>query len=308
MKLSKEVKIGAYFVVTLIALVWGINFLKGKDIFNKVNKFYAVYDNIEGLQTTAQVYIKGLKVGTVSKIRLDQGSEKFKVELQIKSNYSIPENSVAYLYSSDIMGNKAIKIKIGDSPVILNDNAVIPSDKENDMFSLLMDDLPSIKDNLHQTIKDVDSTFKNINKLFSDENVNNLSKGISSLENTMRNISQLSTALNNSKSSLVSSLENIDSITSNLKNNSDKINHIIDNFAELSDSLKTIKLAQVVDELKTIVEKVNSGTGGVGKLIYDESIYDNLANSLNSLNTLLSDIKENPKRYVHVSVFGKKSK
>jgi phospholipid/cholesterol/gamma-HCH transport system substrate-binding protein len=308
MRLSKEIRIGVYFAVTLIALVWGINFLKGKDIFNKVNIFYAVFDNIEGLQTTAQVYIKGLKVGTVSRIRLDQESEKFKVELQIKSNYSIPENSVAYLYSSDIMGNKAIKIKIGDSNISLQDKAVIPSDKEDDMFSLLMDDLPSIKDNLHKTIKDVDSTFKNINRLFSDENINNLSKGISHLEHTLQNISQLSATLNNSKASFVASLVNVDSITSNLRNNSKNINHIIDNFVELSDSLKTIKLTQVVDDLKIIVDKINSGTGGVGKLIYDESVYDNLTNSLNSLNTLLLDIKENPKRYVNISVFGKKSK
>jgi phospholipid/cholesterol/gamma-HCH transport system substrate-binding protein len=285
-----------------------MNFLKGKDIFNKVNKFYAVYDDIEGLQTTAQVYIKGMKVGTVSRIKLDQKNEKFKVELQIKSNYSIPENSVAYLYSSDIMGNKAVKIKIGDSPASLHDNALIQSDREDDMFSLFMDDLPSIKDNLNKTIKDVDSTFKNINRLFSDENINNLSNGISHFEHTMQNISQLSTSLNKSRSSLVSSLENIDSITSNLKNNGKKINHIIDNFAELSDSLKTIKLVQLVDDLKTVVDKVNSGTGSAGKLIYDESMYDNLANSLNSLNTLLSDIKENPKRYINISVFGRKSK
>ncbi|MDR1338467.1 MAG: MlaD family protein [Prevotellaceae bacterium] len=308
MRLSKEIKIGAYFAVTLIALVWGMNFLKGKDIFNKVNRFYAVYDDIEGLQTTAQVYIKGMKVGTVSRIRLDQENKKFKVELQIKSNYSIPENSVAYLYSSDIMGNKAIKIKIGDSPASLHDNAPIMSDKEDDMFSLFMDDLPSIKDNLNRTIRDADSTFKNINRLFSDENISSLSKGISHLEHTMQNISQLSAALNKSRSSLVSSLENIDSITSNLKDKGGKINHIIDNFAELSDSLKTIKLTQLVDELKTVVDKVNSGTGSAGKLIYDESIYDNLANSLNSLNALLSDIKENPKRYINISVFGKKSK
>jgi phospholipid/cholesterol/gamma-HCH transport system substrate-binding protein len=308
MKLSKEIKIGAYFAVTLAALIWGINFLKGKDIFNKVNKFYAVYDEIEGLQTTAQVYIKGLKVGTVSRIRLDQENEKFKVELQIKSNYSIPENSVAYLYSSDIMGNKAIKIKIGDSPVSLHDNAVIHSGKEDDMFSLLMEDLPSIKDNLNRTIKDVDSTFKNINRLFSDENVDNLSKGIAYLEHTMRNVSQLSETLNRSRHSFVSSLENIDSITSNLKNNSGKINRIIDNFGELSDSLKTVKITQVVNELNAVVDKINSGTGSAGKLIYDESIYDNLTKSLDSLNALLSDIKENPKRYINISVFGKKSK
>jgi phospholipid/cholesterol/gamma-HCH transport system substrate-binding protein len=288
--------------------VWGINFLKGRDIFNKVQTLYAVYDDIEGLQTTAQVLIKGLKVGTVSKIRLDQKVEKFNVELQIRSKYSIPDNSVAYLYSSDIMGNKAIKIKLGDSHEMLSEHSIIKTGTEEDAFSLLMDDLPSIKNNLNQTIKDVDSAFRSINKLFSDENIDNLSKGFSHLEHTMQNISQLSATLNKSKQNIVASLENIDSITSSLRNNSANINHIIDNFVELSDSLKTIRFAETFDELKTIINKINSGTGNAGKLIYDESIYDNLTNTLNSLDALLSDIKENPKRYVNISIFGKKSK
>ncbi|MDR2287506.1 MAG: MlaD family protein [Prevotellaceae bacterium] len=308
MRLSKEVKIGIYFAVTLGALVWGINFLKGKDIFNKVQKLYAIYDDIEGLQTTAQVSIKGLKVGTVSKIRLDQETEKFKVELQIKSNYSVPNNSVAYLYSSDIMGNKAIKIKIGDSHEMLTENSIIKTGMEEDAFSLLMDDLPSIKNNLNKTIKDVDSTFQSINRLFSDENIENLSKGIAHLSNTMQNVSQLSAALNKNKANIVSSLENVDSITSNLRNNSANINRIINNLTELSDSLKVIRFAEVVDELKTVINKINSGTGNAGKLIYDESMYNNIVNSLDSLNDLLSDIKENPKRYINISVFGKKSK
>jgi phospholipid/cholesterol/gamma-HCH transport system substrate-binding protein len=308
MRLSREIKIGIYFTITLTALVWGINFLKGKDIFNKIHKIYALYDDIEGLQTSAQVSIKGLKIGNVNKIFLDQKTNKFKVELQIKSSYSIPINSEACLYSSDIMGNKAIKIKLGDSGEMLTENSIIKSGTEADAFSLLMDDLPSIKNNLNKTIKDVDSTFQNINKLFSEENIENLSKGIAYLSHTMQNVSQLSAALNKSKQNIVSSLEYIDSITSNLQNNSMKINHIIDNFSDLSDSLKTIRFAEVVDELKTIIDKVNSGTGSVGKLIYDESLYNNLVNSLNSFNDLLSDIKENPKRYINISVFGKKSK
>jgi phospholipid/cholesterol/gamma-HCH transport system substrate-binding protein len=306
--LSKEVKIGIYVTAIIVALIWGINFLKGKDIFDKIHTVYAFYDDIEGLQTTAQVSIKGLKVGTVSKIQLDQETEKFKIELQIKSSYTIPDNSVAYLYSSDIMGNKAIKITTGDSPTMLPENATIKTGKEADAFSLFMDDLPSIKNNLIITIKDVDSTFKNINRLFSNENIDNLSKSISHLEQTMQNISQLLTTLNQSKKNIVASLENIDSITSNLRNNTANINRIINNVSELSDSLKTVRIAEAVDELKAAIDKINSGTGSVGKLIYDESIYDNLAGSLNSLNELLSDIKANPKRYINISVFGKKSK
>jgi phospholipid/cholesterol/gamma-HCH transport system substrate-binding protein len=282
--------------------------LKGKDIFNNVYNINAVYDNIEGLQTSAQVSIKGLKVGIVNKIFLDQKSEKFQVVLQIKSNYTIPENSVAYLYSSDIMGNKAIKIKPGNSSVMLADNGIIKTGMEEDVFALFMEDLPSIKNNLNKTIQNVDSTVQNINRLFSNENIENLSKGIFHLQQTAQNISQLSTTLNNSKYSIVSSLENIDSITSNLRNNSTTINHIINNFSALSDSLRTIQIAEVVDSLKVLVAKINSGTGSAGKLIYDETMYNNLTNSLNSLNSLLTDIKENPKRYVNISVFGKKSK
>jgi phospholipid/cholesterol/gamma-HCH transport system substrate-binding protein len=191
---------------------------------------------------------------------------------------------------------------------MLTDNSIIKTGKEEDAFSLLMDDLPSIKNNLNKTIKDVDSTFQSINKLFSDENIDNLSKGIAHLASTMQNVSQLSAALNKSKHSISSSLENIDSITSNLRNNSANINHIINNFTELSDSLKVIRFAEVVDELKTVIDKINSGTGNAGKLIYDESMYNSITNSLNSLNDLLSDIKENPKRYINISVFGKKSK
>jgi phospholipid/cholesterol/gamma-HCH transport system substrate-binding protein len=168
--------------------------------------------------------------------------------------------------------------------------------------------LPSIKDNLNKTIKDVDSTFTNINKLLSGDNIDNISKSISHLNSTMSNLSQISSVLNRSKSSLIASLENIDSITSNLKNNGANINHIIKNFSDLSDSLKTIKLAALVDEFKVIADKINSGTGNAGKLIYDETFYDKMSNTLNSLNDLLTDIKEHPKRYINISVFGKKDK
>ncbi|MDR1895829.1 MAG: MlaD family protein [Prevotellaceae bacterium] len=311
MKISKEIKIGIYFSIMLVALVWGINFLKGMDIFGKVNKLYAIYENVEGLQTTSNVSIKGMKVGSVSKIKLDQNNKKFIVELQINSGYNIPSNSVAYIYSSDIMGSKAIKIKIGSSEKMLNDGDKISSAMENDMFSLLMDDLPSIKDSLKRTLKEVDITFKGINKLLSDENIENLSKSIASLEHTMRNLSSLSSALNSSKSSLISSFENIDSITSNLKDNGANINNIIGNFSALSDSLKTFQLAQItqtVEELKTVLNKINSGTGSAGKLIYNDSVYNNLSNSLNNLDALLYDIKEHPKRYINISIFGGKSK
>ncbi|MDR2466239.1 MAG: MlaD family protein [Prevotellaceae bacterium] len=306
MKISKEVKIGLYFIVTLVALIWGINYLRGLDIFNKVNKFYATYENVEGLQKTSPVFIKGMKVGTVSKIILER-NEKFVVELKIKSDYEIPDNSTAYIYSSDIMGSKAIKIKTGDSQSFLADGDKITSGREVDMFSLFMDDLPSIKDSLKLTIGAVELTFNKINSILSDENIKHISEGLSSLEKTLGNFARLSQTLDRSKSTLVSALENIYVLTSNLKDNGDEITTIIKNFAELSDSLKNIRLSQTTDKLNALIDKINSGTGTVGKLLYSDSVHNTLAGSLHSLDSLLTDIRKRPKRYVNISVFGRKS-
>ena len=306
MKVSKGAKIGLYFIVTLGALLWGINYLSGLDIFNKVNKFYATYENVEGLQKTSPVFIKGMKVGTVSKIILER-NEKFVVEIKIKSNYQIPDNSTAYIYSSDIMGSKAIKIKTGDSQSLLADGDKITSGREVDMFTLLMDDLPSIKDSLKLTIGEVELTFKKINNLLSDENINRISEGVASLEKTLGNFARFSQTLDRSKSTIVSALDNINLVTANLKDNGDDITGIIKNLAELSDTLKNIRISQTVDKLNALADKVISGTGTAGKLIYNDSLYNTLSGSLNSLDSLLTDIRKRPKRYVNISVFGRKS-
>lgn len=295
-----------YFIVTLGALLWGINYLSGLDIFNKVNKFYATYENVEGLQKTSPVFIKGMKVGTVSKIILER-NEKFVVEIKIKSNYQIPDNSTAYIYSSDIMGSKAIKIKTGDSQSLLADGDKITSGREVDMFTLLMDDLPSIKDSLKLTIGEVELTFKKINNLLSDENINRISEGVASLEKTLGNFARFSQTLDRSKSTIVSALDNINLVTANLKDNGDDITGIIKNLAELSDTLKNIRISQTVDKLNALADKVISGTGTAGKLIYNDSLYNTLSGSLNSLDSLLTDIRKRPKRYVNISVFGRKS-
>ena len=306
MKVSKGAKIGLYFIVTLGALLWGINYLSGLDIFNKVNKFYATYENVEGLQKTSPVFIKGMKVGTVSKIILER-NEKFVVEIKIKSNYQIPDNSTAYIYSSDIMGSKAIKIKTGDSQSLLADGDKITSGREVDMFTLLMDDLPSIKDSLKLTIGEVELTFKKINNLLSDENINRISEGVASLEKTLGNFARFSQTLDRSKSTIVSALDNINLFTANLKDNGDDITGIIKNLSELSDTLKNIRISQTVDKLNALADKVISGTGTAGKLIYNDSLYNTLSGSLNSLDSLLTDIRKRPKRYVNISVFGRKS-
>ena len=309
MKITRELKIGIYFAVVVASLVWGVSFLKGLDLFNKTDKYYAIYENVEGLQSSSSVYIKGLKVGTVSRIefRLEEG-EKFVVELKIRSNYQIPANSTAFIYSSDIMGSKAIKIKLGDSPEYLKSGDQVASGHEGDMFSMFMDDLPSIKDSLKITLQELDVAFKNINRLFSDENINNITSGLSALEKTLQNVAQISSALNGSKSSITASLKNIEAISENIKQNANNINNILQNLSDVSDSLKSVNMTQIAAQLESIVAKVDSGVGTAGKIVNSDVLYESMSKAVGSLDSLLTDIKKYPKRYVNISIFGKKQK
>ena len=308
MKIPKELKIGVYFLVMLIALVWGVNFLKGRDIFGKVNNLYAVFDEVEGLQTTSQVMIKGMKVGTVNRIKLDQKSEKFIVELSVKSGYKIPDNSTAVLFSNDIMGNKAIKITMGDSDGFLKDKDFIKTTVEPDMISALTDDLPKIKDSLMVTVSEMNHIFAQINKLLNDTTIDNIATGMKHLSRTLNNFERLSITLNRNSDKIISTLSNLDSFSANLKDNSDNISKMIANFTDFSDSLKNIRLSDAVDEVNALLARLNSGQGTAGKFIYDDSLYLNLSGSLEKLDLLLNDIRANPKRYVNISVFGGKNK
>ena len=308
MKIKREIKIGFYFAVTILALVWGVNFLKGRDIFGKNNSFYAIYDNVEGLQTSSQVFVKGMKVGVVRAIKLNQDTEKFIVELQVKSNYNIPQNSVARMYSADIMGNKAIRIVLGDAESLLKDKEQIATAFDVDMISAFTDDLPVIKDRINKVLLDADSVLWNVNKLLNEKNLNNLSIAIERFAGVMGNLENLSGSLNKSRSNITNTLANLETITSDFSKNGEKISRLLSNVADLSDSLKRTEIASTVNELKSALNKLNEGDGTMSRLMNDDALYKNLVKSLDDLDLLINDFKNNPKRYINISVFGGKSK
>ncbi|MDR1054746.1 MAG: MlaD family protein [Prevotellaceae bacterium] len=303
-KISKELKIGIYFIVTIIALYWGINFLKGKDIFGKVNTFYAIYDNVEGLQATSNIFVKGLKVGTVESITFLEETQKFTVKMRIQSKYNIPKNSVAHLYSADIMGNKAIKIEVSNDSIYLPDKSKIVSAIDSDLTTTIVKEIMPLKNKAEHLVDELNKTFISINNVLDTNAVANLNKSIAYLSSTLQNFEKLSKSLANDNDKISGILANVESITSNLKDNNAKINNIFHNFSTLSDSLANIKLANTINDLQNIIAQINSGNGTLGKLVRNDSLYVNLVNSLNSVDLLLKDLRKNPKRYVNLSIFG----
>ncbi|MDR0661479.1 MAG: MlaD family protein [Prevotellaceae bacterium] len=311
MKIKKELKIGIYLVITVAVLYWGLNFLRGKDIFGKNQKFYAVFENVQGLQQTSNVLIRGLKVGMIEKIVLNEEENNFIVTLRIDSKYNIPVGTRAVIYSVDLLGSKAIKLEFGNSDKLHIDGDTLAAGIEGDLTTVL-DGLVPIKDKLNVTLDQVNTLLSSFNKVLNDKSTENLNKGIENFSNITESLNSIAKALDESieeeKGTISKLLGNVEEFTDNLKGNNDKINTIISNLVEVSDGLSGANFGDLADNLNDIIRKLKEGEGSLGKALTNDSLYINLVNTTNSLNTLLKDLKENPGRYVQISVFGRKNK
>ncbi len=296
--MKKEVKIGIYAVVILLCAWAGIRFLSGLDVFGRTRNYTAHYEQINGLQDAAAVVINGVKVGQVTGVALDIEKGGVDVTLSVNKAYNIPTDSKAMMFSAGLMGGKSIEIKMGEAKEFLKSGDAIETGVTLDMFDTLANELGDIKervatllDNLNQTIEGVDSLV--------DNNSKNLTKTVASLNAIMADLK---------KSNIIG---NIDGFCATLNQNGEKLEGIITDINSLTKALNEQqsgeKLAQAINEVNALLAKVNSGSGSIGNLVSDEKLYKELAQASQNLSLLLADLKENPKRYINVTVFGKKT-
>ena len=296
--MRKEVKIGIYAVVILLCAWAGIRFLSGLDVFGRSRTYIAHYEQVNGLQDAAAVVISGVKVGQVTGVEINLEEGGVDVNLSIDKKFNIPTDSRAMMFSAGLMGGKSIEIKLGEAKEYLVSGDVIQTGVTLDMFDTLASELGDIKvkvadllDNLNQTIEGVDSLV--------DNNSKNLTKTIASLNAVMADLK---------KSNIIG---NIDGFCATLNQNGAKLDSIISDINSVTKSLSEQnsgeKLAQAINEVNALLAKVNSGNGSIGNLVSDEKLYKELAQASQNLSLLLADLKENPKRYINVTVFGTKS-
>jgi phospholipid/cholesterol/gamma-HCH transport system substrate-binding protein len=305
-KISNEVKIGATVLVVLLCFIWLFSFLRGKDIFSNKAHYYVVYDKVAGLTESSPVEINGYKVGVVQTIRFsDPESGRLLVKLSVDKGFRLPENTVAEITTATLIAGMKIQFVFGEGPGTYSSGDTIPGRLAISLITKLEDELVPLKDKAESVIVKLDSAIGSLNKIMNPKFRSDLGSGIASLSNTVRGIE---------KADLGASLENLRKLTGMLAENSDKIRNTFDNLESLSDTLAAADLYSSVGNLKSSLEKItelmdnlNSGTGTAGKLLTNDSLYVNLNNSLSSLNALLLDLKANPKKYVHFSMFGKKN-
>ncbi len=311
MKFSKEARVGLLVTVAMAALIWGINFLKGQDFFTASNKYYAVYENVDGLVKSNPVMMSGFRIGIINHIDfLPDKSGRLLVTLLVNNDVFVSKDATANIFSSDLLGAKSIRIDLGNSTKPAEDGDTLIPVLETSLTSRLGKQVGPVKDKVESLVVSLDSVTQMLHQLFDVNTKNNLRGSIMHLNSSMNSLDNMLTS-DDGKLKLIFS--NLESISKNLKNNNEAISHIINNLSNITDTLAKVQFASVINnaaaalqEFNIVMSKINKGEGSLGLLINDQKLYSNLDSSAKNLDELLKDMKANPKRYVHFSVFGKK--
>jgi phospholipid/cholesterol/gamma-HCH transport system substrate-binding protein len=308
MKISTEVKLGIIITAAIAVTIWGINFLKGRNILKPANEYFAFYDDVGGLDINAKIYMNGFRIGQVNDIFFDEnGKGELTVVLGINKPFEIPDKSVAEVFSADLMGTKAIRIIKSESNQMHESGDTLLTGFAPGLDQQIQNQIIPLKDKTENLIETVDSLLQDLDYIFDDRAKNSLHESILNLESTTDHLDKMLT----DEGKLNKMIQNIESITSNIQNNNDKIANALSNLSSISDSIAGSELRSAIsranatlDQAHQILQKINNGEGNLGLLVNNDSLYYNLEALTGEMDRLVKDLQENPKKYIHVSVFG----
>ncbi|HJZ39360.1 MAG TPA: MlaD family protein [Bacteroidales bacterium] len=309
MKITREFKIGIVAVIAIVLTIWGINFLKGINVLKPTDKYYAVYNNVKGLIESAVVYLNGYKVGNVTGIAFDRNNmNKIVVQISLHQKLKLPRNTALVIRSASLIsGTKDLDLVPGNEPGFHESGDTLVSLLQVE----LTDYIDPIRHQVESLVTSMDTLMVSLNGLMDEKTRANMQGAIANLNGALGSL-RLSLQ---STGSLSESMDNLASFTGNLEKNNERISAILENFGAISDTLKQADLKALINNAdvtfaKTaeLFDQINKGNGTAGQLITNDSLYNNLNSALASLDSLLTDLREHPKRYVHLSVFGKKDK
>lgn len=319
MNISNETKVGALTAIAIALLILGFNFLKGKTLFKTGNFIYAKYTDTKGIMVSNGVFINGYQVGSVYDIEnADANLSAIVVAIKLKDNYNIPSNSVASIKENPL-GNASINISLGDAATYVKPGDTILTSSSAGLLGDVMNKLGPVSDQIKATVGSLDSVLKNINTIFDPATKNNLQEVIANINKTTASLvvssASIQAMLNQQTGAITASMNNVNSFTKNLADNNEKVTRMISNVERTTENLSKADIDGTVAQLKTSIETLNgilakasSTDGSLGKLLNDKTLYDNLSNTVRSANILMDDLRVHPKRYVNISVFGKKDK
>lgn len=306
--MSREVKVGLLALVSLVVLYFGFHFLKGSDVFSRSNHYYVEYDNVDGLTPANPVLLNGYPVGRVMEIQLlPEKNNILQVKLDIKKDVAIPEGTQAVLVDGGVLGGKAIRLAMGTSSNVLPDKSQLIAAKELGLMALLQNQASPV-------LSQADSLMRNLTMISAGfkETGDALNKVLANFDQTGNSLNLI---LSENRTKIAGLMGNLNKLSESLVETEKGIKPLLANANTLVDSLRAIELGNTIatarntiGELQTLLAGIKSGEGTAGKLIADDALYNNINYTMVSLNQLLANFREHPKRYINVSVFGKKDR
>lgn len=296
---TKSILVALSFIVAMILFVWGFNFLKGKSLLRSQQSFYAIYDNSKGLLPGDLVTINGMQVGTVNSLKFHPRQDgSIIVNFIISNELNIPDNTTAKLASS-LMGSVSVELNLGDSKTFAQSGDTLTSGYDNGTMGMITETIMPLKDNLETLLISLNNLTLNLDNLLNAELKNNINKSVNNFASSMDNIKDISSDLKllvdseNGKLTMV--VNNLETMTNN--------------FTAVGDSLKSIDYNRVINtleecatEFNDLIRNINEGQGSAGLLINEDSLYNNINQTIESLQSLIEEIKANPKK-IKLSVF-----
>lgn len=306
MKLSREIKTGIIVIGGILLFILGFSYLKSTPLFDDSKVFYVIYDHVGGLQPGTQVTINGFSVGNVMDIRFKDQSGHLLVTFSVNKDFEFSRNSEAELFDTGIIGGKGIQIKpVFDGGPVAQSGDTLPSSIRPGITELVQQKLTPLQMKVEGAVSNADSLLINFNEVLDQDTKTNLRETISGLNRLVASFQESANGINRL----------LDQNQTQLDSTFENINHLSANFARVSDTLAAADIGQTVGKLEEAITNLNSvllaleqGEGTMGRLMKDEALYENLTRASRELDLLLQDFRLNPKRYVNVSVFGKKQK
>ena len=312
MKISNETKVGAITAVAIVILILGFNFLKGRNLAERHDMIYSVFPDVKGLQISNAVFIKGFQIGKVAELHeKDNNLTGIVVGITLNKDINVPNNSLAII-NSDLLGSTSLEIVMGSNTAYIKNGDTLQSTAKMGIMTQVTNSLNPALTNINKTLNSLDGLIQQLRATLDPKTQNNLQTIIYTLTRTSAELDKM---VRTQSEVLGKTLNNVQKITGTIANNSGKIDTTLGNLerttsglanAHIEETLRTV--SRTMNNLEATISSLNSKKGTVGMLLNDRQLYDELRMTNRSLTTLLDDVRVNPKRYVNISVFGKKQK
>ena len=302
MKISYEIKTAVLVLLGILMFIIGFSYLKGNHVFISDRTFYAIYDDVEGISKGTPVTISGFNVGSIQNIEFFNDSEKLLVKFRVENKINFSKNSIAQIYETGLIGGKALAV-ITKPGIVAKSGDTLSSAIAPGLTELVNDKLSPLQEKIESTFVSADSLLIAINNILDNQTQSNIKNTFDDLSETVENVkfstSKFENLLEENENKISNIINRIDITSSNLSNFSNS-------FADLEKTIENF--SKTSDNLNLILSEISSGNGTFNKLIFDDSIVNSLNSASENINLLLEDLRLNPKRYVHFSLFGKKNK